>query len=116
VDAIDSEEKARRLARAILADIQLYNAETIARGGDLTDVIAEGRALYRGRVVPELHPLFEAMLDEAPFAGNRERRDTMGTVEEPAPPSAASGDNARWIAVAVLLFTVGVALYLFLSR
>jgi hypothetical protein len=59
---IDTEEAARRLARAIASDLSLYNEEKIVRGieGDtlfeeLSEEIEEGRALYKSRVAPDLH-------------------------------------------------------------
>lgn len=59
---IDSEEAARRLARAIASDLSLYNEEKIVRGieGDslfdeLSEEIEEGRALYKSRVSPDLY-------------------------------------------------------------
>jgi hypothetical protein len=60
---IDTEEAARRLARAIASDLSLYNEEKIVRGieGDslfevLSEEIEEGRALYKSRVAPDLYP------------------------------------------------------------
>jgi hypothetical protein len=59
---IETEEAARRLARAIASDLSLYNEEKIVRGieGDnlfdeLSDEIEEGRALYKSRVAPTLY-------------------------------------------------------------
>lgn len=59
---IDTEEAARRLARAIASDLSLYNEEKIVRGieGDslfeeLSEEIEEGRALYKSRVSPNLY-------------------------------------------------------------
>ena len=59
---IQTEEAARRLARAIASDLSLYNEEKIIRGieGDslfdeLSEEIEEGRALYKSRVAPELY-------------------------------------------------------------
>ena len=61
---IDTEEAARRLARAIASDLSLYNEEKIVRGieGDslfevLSEEIEEGRALYKSRVAPDLYTL-----------------------------------------------------------
>jgi hypothetical protein len=58
---IDTEEAARRLARAIASDLSLYNEEKIVKGiegdslfEDLSDEIEEGRALYKSRVAPTL--------------------------------------------------------------
>jgi hypothetical protein len=58
---IETEEAARRLARAIASDLSLYNEEKIVQGvqqDDLFTVLAEeieeGRALYKSRVSPDL--------------------------------------------------------------
>jgi hypothetical protein len=58
---IETEEAARRLARAIASDLSLYNEDKIVQGiqGDnlfdvLSEEIEEGRALFRSRVAPEL--------------------------------------------------------------
>lgn len=64
---IQEETSARRLARAILADIELYNGEAIAAGKDLSEPIEEGRGLYQTRVVPRWHRLFEDELAQRPF-------------------------------------------------
>lgn len=59
---IETEEAARRLARAIASDLSLYNEEKIVRGieqdnlfAELTEEIEEGRALYKSRVAPQLY-------------------------------------------------------------
>jgi hypothetical protein len=58
---IETEDAARRLARAISSDLALYNEDKIAdgvRNDNLFEVIAdevqEGRDLYQSRVAPEL--------------------------------------------------------------
>ena len=58
---IETEEAARRLARAIASDISLYNEEKIVTGlsnddlfGTLSEEIEEGRALFKSRVAPSL--------------------------------------------------------------
>ena len=58
---IETDDAARRLARAIASDLSLYNEEKIVRGiesDSLFDAIAEeieeGRALFKTRVTPEL--------------------------------------------------------------
>jgi hypothetical protein len=60
---IETEDAARRLARAIASDISLYNEEKIVRGiendtlfDEITEEIEEGRALYNSRVSPNLYP------------------------------------------------------------
>lgn len=59
---IETEEAARRLARAIASDLSLYNEDKIVQGiqnDDLfvaiADEIEEGRALYKSRVAPDLY-------------------------------------------------------------
>ena len=59
---IETEEAARRLARAIASDLSLYNEEKILQGiqsdnlfSALSEEIEEGRALYKSRVSPELY-------------------------------------------------------------
>jgi hypothetical protein len=58
---IETEEAARRLARAIASDLSLYNEEKILEGlqsdnlyETLSDEIHEGEELFRSRVTPEL--------------------------------------------------------------
>jgi hypothetical protein len=59
---IETEEAARRLARAIASDLSLYNEEKITEGikNDnlfevLSEEIEEGRELFKSRVTPELY-------------------------------------------------------------
>jgi hypothetical protein len=59
---IETEEAARRLARAIASDLSLYNEEKVVEGitnDSLYEVMAEeleeGRALFQSRVTPELY-------------------------------------------------------------
>ena len=58
---IETEEAARRLARAIASDLSLYNEEKVVDGiahDNLFEVMAEeleeGRALFQSRVTAEL--------------------------------------------------------------
>ena len=59
---IDTEEAARRLARAIASDLSLYNEDKITQGvkndnlfETLGEEIEEGRALFNSRVSPKLY-------------------------------------------------------------
>ena len=59
---IETEEAARRLARAIASDLSLYNEEKIVKGiqeddlfTSLSEEIEEGRALYKSRVSADLY-------------------------------------------------------------
>ena len=60
---IDSAEAAQRLATAILDDITLENDARVRDAQDLEQELApeieEGRALFRARVAPDLHKVFE---------------------------------------------------------
>jgi len=60
---IEHPEAAQRLAAAILNDITLYNDERVRQAKDLEQELApeieEGRALFRERVAPALHQVFE---------------------------------------------------------
>lgn len=58
---IETEEAARRLARAIASDLSLYNEDKILKGiqndtlfEELEEEIEEGRQLYNSRVAPVL--------------------------------------------------------------
>jgi uncharacterized hydantoinase/oxoprolinase family protein len=58
---IETEEAARRLARAIASDLSLYNEEKIVKGiqndnlfDGIAEEIEEGRALFKSRVAPDL--------------------------------------------------------------
>jgi len=62
---IETEQAARRLARAIASDLSLYNEEKILEGLQadnlyeiLSEEIEEGRGLYNSRVSPELQNQF----------------------------------------------------------
>ncbi len=59
---IETDEAARRLARAIASDISLYNEEKVVSGIEkdnlfesMTEELEEGRALFQSRVTPELY-------------------------------------------------------------
>ncbi len=59
---IETEEAARRLARAIASDLSLYNEDKIKKGieednlfSNLAEEIEEGRALYKSRVSADLY-------------------------------------------------------------
>ncbi|MBI1921288.1 MAG: hypothetical protein HYS23_09445 [Geobacter sp.] len=61
MNLIDNSDHARRLARAILSDIALYNREKVEAGivndtifETLADELEEGRQHFRSRVAPEL--------------------------------------------------------------
>ncbi len=58
---IETQDRARRLARTIVSDIALYNKDTIRQGIEndnlfdlLGDDIAKGRQLYESRVAADI--------------------------------------------------------------
>src|SRR3954470_20132812 len=80
---IESEEAAKRLARVIVSDIELYNREKFRAGADLSDAIRDGLALFRSRVAPGLVPIFETVLAD--------KRGARGTgAAAPAASAAAA--------------------------
>ncbi len=86
---IVDEQQARRLARAIVSDIALYNEETLLAATSprdaLAEPIAEGRALFMSRVAPQLEGLFDQAVDSL-----LERRRPDGTAPSPtAAPTPA---------------------------
>lgn len=61
MNLIDNPDQARRLARAIVSDVAIYNREKVEEGirNDsifelLSDQLEEGREHFRSRVSPEL--------------------------------------------------------------
>jgi len=80
---IEKEEAAKRLARVILSDIELYNAQKVRSRADLKPELDEGYALFRSRVAPELVPIFSEVV------ADRLGGPTRPAVKEPAPPVPA---------------------------
>ena len=66
--SINTEEAARRLARVILSDIELYNRERPRLGETLEAQIDQGRKLFASRVTPDLVPVFGLVLSIAHWA------------------------------------------------
>jgi hypothetical protein len=87
VSLIEKEDAARRLARALASDIRLYSAEKLQRGEDLSSELAEGRALFRTRVIPELYPVFETVLVEQDLL---RAPDTRGASRAPGAPATGT--------------------------
>jgi len=83
--AIDSEDAARRLARVILSDIDLYIRERPKLGESREAQIEEGRRLFASRVTPALVPVFAMVL------ADRAAGRVNAPVAAPAPAIPASG-------------------------
>jgi len=63
MNLIDNADSARRLARAIISDVAMYNKEKVENGiknddifDTLQDELEEGRQHFFSRVAPELGP------------------------------------------------------------
>src|SRR5215831_11800293 len=85
--AIDTEDAARRLARVILSDIDLYSRERPKQGESREAQIEEGRRLFASRVAPELVPVFGMVLaDRAAGSVKAPARPALS----PSPTSAAA--------------------------
>src|SRR5688572_15382736 len=87
--AIDTEDAARRLARVILSDIDLYIRERPKLGESREAQIEEGRRLFASRVTPALVPVFAMVLADRAVG-----RVNPPAVAAPAPSIPASGAAA----------------------
>lgn len=119
---ITDPEQAKRLARAILADMMLYqHNEIAAQSPTVTGHVEEGRQLFRGRVSPELYEEFESALAASKLApwgapgaandGGFTYRDAQQPLERPRERNSAV---PLFIAIAVL--AVASAVMAVLSR
>jgi hypothetical protein len=107
VSVIGDEAAARRLARAIIADVELYYAR--AEESALLSGVAEARGLFQVRVDPALHAVFEQSLGGtrlAVFAGGVA---TMPHPPLPAQPSATTTTRVNLGVVVGLALVMGVA-------
>jgi hypothetical protein len=117
---IDNDGAARRLARAIVSDIRLYNEEKVRAGSDLSEAIAEGRELFHERVAPEHHRVFDeewAAISGAPPppraaapAAAEERFGTFYATAGPAP--SRRGSSALLVACALVAVVVAVGVWI----
>jgi hypothetical protein len=89
---IESEEAAKRLARVIVSDIEIYNKDKFHTGADLTAAIEEGRALFRSRVAPELVPVFTSVLEDR--RASRKKAEASSPAAEPAAAPKRSAEPA----------------------
>jgi hypothetical protein len=104
---IDDVNAATRLARAILADIVLYNKEKLRSGGPPRDVLAgeiqEGRTHFQSRVVERLHPIFdEALLVQWGTDGTASPPDASRI--PPSSPATMAGPRTAATPVSAWLF------------
>src|SRR5262245_21391609 len=86
VGAINTEDAARRLARVILSDVELYYRERPKQGETLEAQIEEGRRLFASRVSPELLPIFGMVLSDRA----RSSVNPPATAEPPSTPASTA--------------------------
>ena len=84
--SINTEEAARRLARVILSDIELYNRERPKPGETLEGQIEEGRRLFASRVTPDLLPVFGLVLSDRALG----RVNSPAAAEPPSTPASTA--------------------------
>src|SRR6516225_8630501 len=88
--AIDTEDAARRLARVILSDIDLYLRERPNQGGSREAQIEEGRRLFEKRVIPELVPVFAMVLADRAAGRSNARAAAAAAVSSTSASAAAA--------------------------
>jgi hypothetical protein len=107
---IDDPEAAARLARAIVADIRLYNAAKIA-AGDVRDEVAEGRELFRSRVAPAQHDVYEREAAALPIGGDvappAASAEPFASFHQ-APPTVKSAVSPALLALLIALVALGL--------
>jgi hypothetical protein len=104
--AIDTEDAARRLARVILSDIDLYIRERPKPGESREAQIEEGRRLFASRVTPALVPVFAMVLADravgrvnasaaapAPLIPASDAAAVVGPVHSPSASNSAIEDE-----------------------
>ncbi len=118
---IKDPDKARRLARSICADIQLYNAEAMQPGNTeaLGTAIWEGHDLFTSRVSPALESFYEEAVRELMSLELVQLPRRSGGEAQPMghPPTGREAQGGGMavvlVAVAILLLAVGGAFFLF---
>ncbi len=99
-------EAARRLARAIAADILLYNREEVEKARDskvvsesLAAAIAEGRTLFEARVAPDFHAIYPVAIAEIiPFlpGSSAPTPESLDRAARTLPPALLTALTGCW--------------------
>lgn len=127
---IEDEEHARKLARAIMSDISLYNGDRIAHAmdpeRDLAEELEEGRKLFQARVAPRFHVIFEdavhtwaaeARSRATPGAPSARENRQVAVDEIQRELGGAEGNRTRTAMILVLvLIAVAGATFAFVSH
>jgi hypothetical protein len=116
---------AERLARAIFADLSLYNADKMKAArdlrADLSAEIDEARRLFCARVTPALHVVFEERLGQWVAANGTLSAfpaAPRGAAESPldGDPAVARGGGFVLMIAALLLAVAGATFWWFTRR
>jgi hypothetical protein len=114
VERIDTEAGATRLARAISADILLYNGDAIAKGQDVSAAIAEGRDLFRSRVTESHWHLFDtafATMSLAAGAAPSGRAEHPEVWRSTASASTGALGSRGWVVAVIALAMLGAGIW-----
>jgi hypothetical protein len=117
VSVIDSDAAARRLARAIIADIELYNSHDTSESA-MSAAVAEGRSAFQRRVGPALRGVFEEALGQtrlSAFAGDFGAMPHPPLQPRPTPPPGTRSNTNLLIGVAIVM-TVAAAAWFFAAH
>ena len=98
---IETEEAAKRLARVILSDVQLYNKDLIASGGDLKHALHEGRHHFKSRVIQRMYGVFDQVAIERKLLAGAVMAPEDGPPLEKTPAVLSSNDRPTPVSIAV---------------
>ena len=114
---IDTEEGAWRLAKAIVSDLKLFNADKLEQlgPGGIPEEIAEGRGLFTARVEPRFHQLFDQAVEQGlgPSGGFAPPRMAAPHpppwARKPEAPGSSSSPRAAPVVLALAIVVALVA-------
>lgn len=111
VSVIDTETSASRLARAIIADIELNNRHDTGESA-MAAAVAEGRSAFQRRVGPALRGVFEQALGQTrliAFAGAFGAMPHPPLPPRPPPPPATRSNTSLFIGLAIVMTIAAIA-------
>jgi hypothetical protein len=110
VSVIDTDAAAHRLARAIIADIELYNSHETSESA-LSAAVAEGRSAFQRRVGPALRGVFEQALAQtrlSAFAGEFGAMPHPPPEPRPMPPPRTRSSTRLLVGLAIMMAIAAV--------
>ena len=114
---IDTDAAAHsRLARAIIADIELYNSHDTSESA-LSAAVAEGRSAFQRRVGPALRGVFEQALAQTRLSALAGEFAMPHPPLEPRPtPPSRTRSNARLLVGLAIVVAVAAVAWFFAAR